>query len=69
MATKDQQYTGRLYTQAEVDRMVREARVDELKKLIKDWGYGEYPLDDPRHSMDWEDYANYRIAELSKEEV
>jgi len=50
-----------------VNTMLAKARIDELNKMVKEWGYGEYPSDDFRHSMDWEDYANYRLKQLNKE--
>jgi hypothetical protein len=41
-------------------------RIDELNKLVKEWGYSDYPADDPRYSMDWETWAEYRKAELTQ---
>lgn len=35
MATKDQQYEGRLYTQAEVDEMLINAKIDALNLIHK----------------------------------
>lgn len=37
MATKEQQYTGRLYTQAEVDRMLLEALRQERLANARHW--------------------------------
>lgn len=54
------------YTQVEVDRLIREARIAELETMKADWGYGEYPRDDYRYGEDWEGYIDRRVQELSK---
>jgi hypothetical protein len=62
MSSKDQQYTGRLYTQAEVDRMLREAKLSVLDELVADLHnridqLPEYePLEDG-----WQHYGEYII--------
>lgn len=58
--------TVRIKVAQAILNLIDEARVDELNKMVKEWGYGEYPIDDPRHHMDWEDWADYRIEELKK---
>ena len=65
MATKNQQYTGRLYTQAEVDKMVREARIDELESIYDH--YTPYrPILDNDTQRSVRRYASGRITELSQ---
>ena len=71
MATKSQQYDGRLYTQPEVDRLVREARpsYDDLQDIMADAIYG-VPYNELSPGQDEKvDYYAGRIYELSKEEV
>lgn len=63
MATKAQQYTGRLYTQPEVDRMLREARIAQVQRLRNAL---DYTLSKTIKRENLKRHLDERIAELSQ---
>ena len=52
--------------QAIIANKCNQARIDELELMVKEWGHAEYPMDNPRYGMDWEDWIDYRKATLKK---
>lgn len=47
-----------------IKTLLIQSKIDELEKMKTEWGYGEYPMDNPRYGMDWEDWIDYRTQTL-----